>query len=436
LIDTCLATGMIFASLAIPLALDHNWTSAAWAVEGTGLWWLGLRQQWLALRGFALLLQLGAVTVYLPTLDFGASSLFHGSVPGALLLSCGLLFSVYRLHTAADGQVCTWERYGLPLWACMGLGFGYLVWPLSFDYQGTAAGWAWSGLLTVLGALHLLQRRGRLHPAPAKERALPADAPAPSVPAGPRAIVYAPRCVLLCGCLIQLFAGGLLLLFGQGLWGDMINEGRAPFAHGDFLAAMSLALAAMLAAWAIHRQALAGAVGWRRVRHGLLAWGALWWWLAFSSEILRSAPTWVQNALTLTFLAFSVALGSLLALRLRWPALAHLCLGLMPIAALYLAFDGPSESGASPFATALLVWTVVFAVHFASLRRLQPLLRNWAMKGARMLGWWMLILLACVSLQAHAGAAQASPQAADFSVQVQLGLSGSGPWYRLEGCCC
>jgi len=406
LIDTCLAIGMIFASLAIPLALDNTWTCAAWAMEGAGLLWLGLRQQRLLMRCFAMLLQLGAVMAYLPTLDFGAVSLFDGSVLGALLLGCALLFNFYRLHGAADDQVRAWERYALPLWACMGLGFFYLIAPLSFDYQGTAAGWAFSGLLTVLAALHLVQRQTLLPTTTLWERALPANGSAPPIAATPRTLVYATRCVLLCGCLIQLFAGGLLLLFGQGLWGDVINDGAAPFARGDFWVATSLTLAALLSAWAIHRQALLGVVDWRRVRHGLLAWGALWWWLGFSSEILRSAPFWLQSVLALLVLALSVALGAVLAPRLRWPALAHLCLVLMPMAAIYLVLDWLASSGASPLATAylqgalaLLVWAVVFAVHFASLRRLQPLLRGWAEQGAHVLGCWTLIVVVALDLR-------------------------------------
>lgn len=40
-----LALGIGFATLTLPLALDGRWTSAAWAVEGVGLVWVGLRQQ-------------------------------------------------------------------------------------------------------------------------------------------------------------------------------------------------------------------------------------------------------------------------------------------------------------------------------------------------------------------------------------------------------
>lgn len=60
LVETCLALGLVFGSLTIPLGLDARWTSAAWAVEGAAVFWLGLRQQRTLARVFGLLLQLGA----------------------------------------------------------------------------------------------------------------------------------------------------------------------------------------------------------------------------------------------------------------------------------------------------------------------------------------------------------------------------------------
>ena len=55
-----LALGVLFATLAIPLAIDGSIASAAWALEGLGLVWLGLRQQRRLATVFGLLLQLAA----------------------------------------------------------------------------------------------------------------------------------------------------------------------------------------------------------------------------------------------------------------------------------------------------------------------------------------------------------------------------------------
>ncbi|MBL6751987.1 MAG: DUF2339 domain-containing protein [Nevskia sp.] len=52
------AMGVVFGSLAVPLAFDPRTTSALWAVEGAGVVWIGVRQQRRLARAFGLLLQL------------------------------------------------------------------------------------------------------------------------------------------------------------------------------------------------------------------------------------------------------------------------------------------------------------------------------------------------------------------------------------------
>src|SRR6185436_8543586 len=44
LVEAFIALGVVFATLAIPLALDGRWTSATWALEGAAILWIGLRQ--------------------------------------------------------------------------------------------------------------------------------------------------------------------------------------------------------------------------------------------------------------------------------------------------------------------------------------------------------------------------------------------------------
>ncbi|HET9576541.1 MAG TPA: DUF2339 domain-containing protein [Usitatibacter sp.] len=58
LFESFLALGVVFATLAIPLALDARWTSALWALEGTAVAWIGLRQRRRIATGFGLLMQL------------------------------------------------------------------------------------------------------------------------------------------------------------------------------------------------------------------------------------------------------------------------------------------------------------------------------------------------------------------------------------------
>ena len=60
LAEAFFAFGIIFATLAIPFALDGRWTSAAWALEGAALLWVGVRQHRQSARVFGMLLQFGA----------------------------------------------------------------------------------------------------------------------------------------------------------------------------------------------------------------------------------------------------------------------------------------------------------------------------------------------------------------------------------------
>jgi uncharacterized membrane protein len=156
--ETCLALGVIFASLAIPLGLDARWTSAAWAVEGAGIFWLGLRQHRSFARAFALLLQLGSALAFLSQLRVGESSLLDGAPLGALMLGIALLFSFFQLRKAAPEQASPWERQGLPVLASLGLTFLYLLAPLFFFVQATAISWALAGLATLFVGLRIQSR--------------------------------------------------------------------------------------------------------------------------------------------------------------------------------------------------------------------------------------------------------------------------------------
>ncbi|MES2315913.1 MAG: DUF2339 domain-containing protein [Pseudomonadota bacterium] len=60
LVESFLALGVVFGTLALPFALDGRWTSAAWALEGAGVAWVGLRQRQRLVFGFGMLVQAGA----------------------------------------------------------------------------------------------------------------------------------------------------------------------------------------------------------------------------------------------------------------------------------------------------------------------------------------------------------------------------------------
>jgi uncharacterized membrane protein len=120
--ETCLALGVVFASLAIPLALDARWTSAAWAVEGAAVFWLGLRQQRTLAKAFGLLLQLGAglaLLIDMQSLFYrkGYGLLVHGDFWTPLIVALAAMISAGFLQTLAP----TKQRLGAVLlaWAVL-----------------------------------------------------------------------------------------------------------------------------------------------------------------------------------------------------------------------------------------------------------------------------------------------------------------------------
>lgn len=100
LTECLLAIGVGFVTLAIPLALDAKWTSAAWALEGAGAFWVGARQaRWMP-RLFGLGLQLVAALIVLTTLDSNVSAwpLGHNGFVGPVMVAVALLLTAWWLR--------------------------------------------------------------------------------------------------------------------------------------------------------------------------------------------------------------------------------------------------------------------------------------------------------------------------------------------------
>jgi uncharacterized membrane protein len=98
------ALGLGFATLAVPLALDARWTSAVWAVEGAGVFWMGRRQgRWLA-RLAGLLLQALAATAFLHTQAWERSTAWpiaHPAFIGSAMLAGAALFLAWQSRKPA-----------------------------------------------------------------------------------------------------------------------------------------------------------------------------------------------------------------------------------------------------------------------------------------------------------------------------------------------
>ena len=100
LVESFLATGVVFATVAIPLALNGRWTSAAWALEGSAVVWIAIKQQRWMPRIFGLVLQVLAGMAFLaaarqPTGDL---AVLNGFCLGGAIIALAGFFSGYCLH--------------------------------------------------------------------------------------------------------------------------------------------------------------------------------------------------------------------------------------------------------------------------------------------------------------------------------------------------
>ena len=111
LTEAFLSLGVVFGSLAIPLALEGRWTTAVWALEGFALIWIGVRQSRCLARNFGLLLQFGAGIAFLSNAykiqsDIPiANSIFLG----CLILSLAGLSAARYLELHAE-RLRKWEK--------------------------------------------------------------------------------------------------------------------------------------------------------------------------------------------------------------------------------------------------------------------------------------------------------------------------------------
>jgi len=126
LVEGLLALGIVFLALISPLALDARWTGAAWAIQGAGVVWMGLRQRRWWAAGMGLVLQLGAAFAF-----WGEPVRLHDSLPfangdfvGALVLALAALTSARLLqrHAQIDRSNPVARTAGALHWLMLGLG--------------------------------------------------------------------------------------------------------------------------------------------------------------------------------------------------------------------------------------------------------------------------------------------------------------------------
>jgi uncharacterized membrane protein len=96
LAEAFLALGVVFVTLAIPLAVEGRWTSAVWALEGAAIVWVGVRQQRLPARAFGIALQVLAGLA------------FASDTTGAATMALANSFYLGCLFLAVGGLSCAW----------------------------------------------------------------------------------------------------------------------------------------------------------------------------------------------------------------------------------------------------------------------------------------------------------------------------------------
>jgi len=107
LFQSTAAIGVVFATLAIPLAFSGPTTSAAWAVEGAAVAWLGVRQRRYLPLAFGLLMQLAAAGAFFVSQLFArapATPVLNGAYLATLLIAAGGVFTGWQLHGRDEGR--------------------------------------------------------------------------------------------------------------------------------------------------------------------------------------------------------------------------------------------------------------------------------------------------------------------------------------------
>lgn len=115
---------LVFATLAVPLALSARWTSAVWSVEGALLVWLGLQQDERRLRWVGVLMQaLGGAALFFALAEHWPSDEGHALAFGGALVAASGLFSAVQFQRHGAGLPLCWAlaAWSFFWWYCAGM---------------------------------------------------------------------------------------------------------------------------------------------------------------------------------------------------------------------------------------------------------------------------------------------------------------------------
>ena len=128
LVEVFVALGVVFFTVATPIALDSRQTAATWALEATALIWIGARQSRMLPRVFGVLLQIVAGIVLLGEASLFTADASYAAFLARLLSAVATVFSAVilrkyqdRLRPAETGCAPLLFLFGLAAWLAHGL---------------------------------------------------------------------------------------------------------------------------------------------------------------------------------------------------------------------------------------------------------------------------------------------------------------------------
>ena len=120
------ALGVVFLTVAVPLALDARWTSVGWALQGAAMVWLGFRQHRRLPLASGVALQLMSGVAYVAALGgVDARPVLNGHLLGAVVIAIAGAFSA-RLFERPTGEGDT-PRHGPQAALALPLAAGVLL---------------------------------------------------------------------------------------------------------------------------------------------------------------------------------------------------------------------------------------------------------------------------------------------------------------------
>jgi uncharacterized membrane protein len=373
LAEASFALGVGFLTLAVPLAASAQWTSAAWALEGVAMLWVGLRQRRLFPTAAGLLLHVAGAMALLLAAQRGAldfTPVLSGTTLNLAVLAACAFASGWLLARAA-----AWRADITPLladgpWLARLLGW---LWVVLLLWQPLAFPWyvlAWCVLALVLVAA-VVRKAG--------ERVQGEGEPAPISP--------------------EWWAGVLLVLLATFAAELRVD---ASTAHLQLTLRLALAVTAVAAALLSLR---GGHALQRGAAAGLLTLGVLAWLVALLAETIARVDAAIAVAqLALVLVGVTALALSLLGRHLKWSwpqQLAQALFAAHLVLAAYVVFAAVFGALRPSAHFGWAVWPAAWGLFYLLLHRAEhggPRLQAPVAGAVHVAALWLLVLMFAAEL--------------------------------------